>query len=682
MAGATETGGAFELIQETRVVLGGPAPHVHREHGEGFLVLEGRYRFVRGDDETEVGEGAFLFVPRGTRHTFRTLAAPSRVLIVVTPAGLDALLPRNGRRAGRRSRGAGHHASSCRRATTRTRSRRRKRRMTSSRTDSAAWWRAAVTYQVYPRSFADGDGDGIGDIAGIRSRLPYIRDLGVDAIWLNPWYPSPMADAGYDIADYRAIDPLFGTLAEAEALIAEARALGLHVLLDIVPNHLSSEHPWFRAALAAGPGSHERERFLFRPGRGDGSQPPNDWESVFGGSAWTRIREPDGKPGEWYLHLFDPGQPDLNWAEPDVHAEFESVLRFWFDRGIDGFRIDVANGLHKHADLPDLGKRSGRPVDEGEGDEDHPFWDRDTVHEVYREWRRVADSYPEPKMFVAEAWVPTAERLARYVRPDHLHSAFNFDFLLTPWRAALLRASIDEALVALGAVSAEPTWVLSNHDVVRVVSRLGVPQPNERSRREVELDETAEPDLDLGTRRARAAALLMLALPGGAYVYQGEELGLWEVLDLPEEVLADPIWERSGHTRRGRDGARVPLPWTADGRIVRVRAVERRATLVAATRRLGRDGRSPAGGRPRLDARAVPLGPPHPARASRSRLGPDALARCPGGRAVDRARTRFLLVVNVERAPVELPGHREVLLASGPLEGLRLPPNSAVWLQT
>ena len=240
--------------------------------------------------------------------------------------------------------------------------------MTSSRPGSAAWWRAAVTYQVYPRSFADGDGDGIGDIAGIRSRLPYIRDLGVDAIWLNPWYPSPMADAGYDIADYRAIDPLFGTLAEAEALIAEARALGLHVLLDIVPNHMSSEHPWFRAALAAGPGSHERERFLFRPGRGDGSQPPNDWESVFGGSAWTRIREPDGKPGEWYLHLFDPGQPDLNWTEPDVHAEFESVLRFWFDRGVDGFRIDVANGLHKHADLPDLGKRSGRPVDEREGE--------------------------------------------------------------------------------------------------------------------------------------------------------------------------------------------------------------------------------------------------------------------------------------------------------------------------
>ena len=447
-----------------------------------------------------------------------------------------------------------------------------------------------------------------------------------------------MADAGYDVADYRAIDPLFGTLEEAEALIAEARALGLRVLLDIVPNHLSSEHAWFRAALAAGPGSHERERFLFRPGRGDGSRPPNDWESVFGGSAWTRIREPDGRPGEWYLHLFDPGQPDLNWREPDVHAEFESVLRFWFDRGVDGFRIDVANGLHKHEDLPDLGERSGRPVDEG--DEDHPFWDRDTVHDVYREWRRVADSYPDPRMFVAEAWVPTPDRLARYVRPDHLHSAFNFDFLTTPWRAPLLRASIDEALVALAAVSAEPTWVLSNHDVVRVVSRLGLPQPDVRNW-ELELDdETAEPDLDLGTRRARAAALLMLALPGGAYVYQGEELGLWEVLDLPDEVLADPIWERSGHTRRGRDGARVPLPWTADGRSFGFRPIRRRATLVAAASRLGRDGCRAAGGRPQLDAGAVPHGPPHPAGASRPRLGADALARYPDGRAVDRARGR------------------------------------------
>jgi alpha-glucosidase len=552
--------------------------------------------------------------------------------------------------------------------------------MTPSRTEPVAWWRDAVTYQVYPRSFADGDGDGVGDIAGIRSRLPYIRDLGVDAIWLNPWYPSPMADAGYDIADYRAIDPLFGSLAEAEALIAEARALGLRVVLDIVPNHTSSEHPWFQAALAAGPGSHERQRYLFRPGRGGGSRPPNDWESLFGGSAWARVREPDGSAGEWYLHLFDLAQPDLNWREPDVHAEFESVLRFWFDRGVDGFRIDVANGLHKHQDLPDLGERSGRPVDDG--NEDHPFWDRDTVHEVYREWRRVADSYPDPRMFVAEAWVPTADRLARYVRPDHLHSAFNFDFLATPWRAELLRASIDEALVALAAVSAEPTWVLSNHDVVRVVSRLGMPQPTERTWRDVELDKTARPDLDLGTRRARAAALVMLALPGGAYVYQGEELGLWEVLDLPDEALRDPIWERSGHTRRGRDGARVPMPWTATDPSfgfgpsggAQPWLPQPAGWAGMAVERQAGDPRSML----ELYRAALRIRREHPGLGS----GPMRWRDAPKGVLSIEREGGFLLVANVEGASLELPTHRDVLLASGPLEGGRLPSNSAVWLQT
>jgi alpha-glucosidase len=545
--------------------------------------------------------------------------------------------------------------------------------------DRPAWWRDAVIYQVYPRSFADADGDGLGDLAGIRTHLPYIRDLGVDAIWINPWYPSPMADAGYDVADYRDIDPMFGTLAEAEALIAEARALGLRVLLDIVPNHTSSAHPWFQAALSAAPGSHERHRYLFRPGRGDGSQPPNDWESVFGGSAWTRIRESDGSPGEWYLHLFDSTQPDLNWDEPEVHTEFESILRFWFDRGVDGFRIDVANALHKQPDLPDLAGRSGGPVDE-DGD-DHPFWDRDTVHEVYREWRRVADAYPDPKMFVAEAWVPTPKRLARYVRPDHLHSAFNFDFLATPWRANLLRQSIDEALVALAAVSAEPTWVVSNHDVVRVVSRLGVPQPKRRQWHDIALDPSSRPDLRLGMQRARAAALLMLALPGGAYVYQGEELGLWEVLDIPEDALQDPIWERSGRTRRGRDGARVPMPWTEDGPSL---------------------GFGPPGGAPpwlpqpaayagvaverqrgdpdsmlELYRRALRIRREHPGFGS----GPLRWRDAPEGVLAFEREAGLVVIVNVEGAAVELPEHRSVLLASGPLDGAYLPPTTAVWLE-
>jgi alpha-glucosidase len=543
-----------------------------------------------------------------------------------------------------------------------------------------AWWRDAVIYQVYPRSFADADGDGVGDLAGIRSHLTYIRDLGVDAIWVNPWYPSPMADAGYDVADYRDIDPMFGTLSDAERLIADAHGVGLRVVLDIVPNHTSKDHPWFKSALAAGPGSHERRRYLFRPGRGDGSQPPNDWESVFGGSAWTRTLDADGSPGEWYLHLFDPAQPDLNWEEPDVHAEFESILRFWFDRGVDGFRIDVANALHKQPELPDLAGRSGRPVDEGVGD--HPFWDRETVHEVYREWRRVADSYPEPKMFVAEAWVPTPDRLARYLRPEHLHSAFNFDFLATPWRADLLRHSVDEALAALAVVSAEPTWVLSNHDVVRIVSRLGMPQPNVRRWRDIELDPSAQPDLRLGTQRARAAALLLFGLPGGAYVYQGEELGLWEVLDIPEEALQDPIWERSGRTRRGRDGARVPMPWTPDGPSLGFGPADGAPpwlpqpagyARMAAERQDREDGSML-----QLYRRALRIRRDHPGLGS----GPMRWRDGPPGVLTFEREAGLVVVVNVEGAAAELPDHRSVLLASGPLEGSRLPANTSAWLQT
>jgi len=298
---------------------------------------------------------------------------------------------------------------------------------------TAAWWRSAVIYQVYIRSFADGDGDGLGDIAGIRSRLPYLADLGVGAIWINPWYPSPMADAGYDVSDYRAVEPRFGTLADAEALIAEAHEHGLRVLLDIVPNHTSDQHPWFRAALAAAPGSRERDRYVFRRGRGaDGELPPNDWKSAFGGSAWARVTE----PGEWYLHLFAPEQPDVNWEHPDVRAEFEATLRFWFDRGVDGFRIDVAHSLIKEEGLPDVGDLEWRMARvEVDGAlvrpewVPHPHWDRDEVHDVYRQWRAVADSYEDPRVFVAEAWVDEPERLARYVRADELHTAFNFSYL-------------------------------------------------------------------------------------------------------------------------------------------------------------------------------------------------------------------------------------------------------------
>ncbi len=430
------------------------------------------------------------------------------------------------------------------------------------------WWRDAVIYQIYIRSFADGDGDGLGDIAGIRSRLRYLADLGVDAVWINPWYPSPMADAGYDVSDYRDVEPRFGTLADAEALLREAHDVGLRVLLDIVPNHTSDQHEWFTEALAAGPGSPARERYVFRPGRGeDGALPPNGWESVFGGSAWQRVTEPDGSPGEWYLHLFAPEQPDLNWDHPEVRADFEATLRFWFDRGVDGFRIDVAHSLVKQEGLPEAESMEWprQPV-EVDGElrrapwQPHPHWDRDEVHDIYRAWRRLADSYDPPRVFVAEAWVDEPERLVRYLRPDELHTAFNFTYLQAPWDAGYLRHVIAETLNEHRAVGAPATWVLSNHDVARHVSRYARDQGTPGSSVMQLLNLPA--DLDLGRRRARAALLLTLGLPGSAYVYQGEELGLPEVEDLPETCLQDPTWERSGHTDRGRDGCRVPVPWS------------------------------------------------------------------------------------------------------------------------
>ncbi|WP_183408259.1 glycoside hydrolase family 13 protein [Nocardioides pocheonensis] len=424
--------------------------------------------------------------------------------------------------------------------------------------DPDAWWRTAAVYQVYIRSFADGDGDGIGDIAGLRARLPYLAELGVDALWINPWYPSPQADAGYDVADYRGIEPTYGTLAEAEALIDEAHAANLRVILDIVPNHTSSAHRWFQTALAGDQAA--RARYIFRPGRGErGEFPPNDWHSQFGGPAWTRVSDSYGTPGEWYLHLFAPDQPDLNWENGEVRDEFEDVLRFWFDRGVDGFRIDVAHGLSKTPGLPDAGLRDRGALDTAA----HPAWDHDDVHEIYRSWRKIADSYAPPRIFVAESWVPTSERLARYLRPDELHLAFQFDFLQAPFRADHLRAIADEAMNAVADVSAPSTWVLSNHDVVRHVTRYARTQPDHLVDRVWEQQRwaTETPDLELGVRRARAALMMVLALPGSAYLYQGEELGLPEVEHIPSDRRQDPVFEQSGRALPGRDGCRVPLPW-------------------------------------------------------------------------------------------------------------------------
>ncbi|MFD9053160.1 glycoside hydrolase family 13 protein [Streptomyces zaomyceticus] len=411
--------------------------------------------------------------------------------------------------------------------------------------DTGAWWRDAVVYQVYVRSFLDSTGDGIGDLAGVRVGLPYIHKLGVDGIWLSPFYPSPQHDHGYDVSDYRGVDPVYGDLTEFDRLVGDAHRLGMKVVIDIVPNHCSSEHPWFQDALASPPGSAARARFHFADGRGAGGEmPPNNWRAMFGGPAWSRVADENGTPGQWYLHLFTPEQPDLDWRDPRVAADFDDILRFWLDRGVDGFRIDVAAGLFRHPDLPD----SPDPAaDERTRDSVNPLaWNQPEVHEVWRRWRALCESYTlrdgRERLLVGEVSVPTAEEQAAYVRPDELHQAFFFHLLSAPWDPAVFRTTIEDALRDIAGTGSTVTWVLNNHDQVRTVTRYG--------------------DSAVGPGRARAAALLLLALPGAAYIYQGEELGLPEVLDLPDEVLTDPIFHRTGSRQYVRDGCRVPLPWS------------------------------------------------------------------------------------------------------------------------
>ncbi|WP_042437119.1 glycoside hydrolase family 13 protein [Streptacidiphilus albus] len=546
---------------------------------------------------------------------------------------------------------------------------------TEQQSERCAWWRGAALYQVYPRSFADGDGDGTGDLAGLRARLPYLAELGVDALWISPWYVSPLADGGYDIADYRDIDPAFGTLAEAELLIAEAHDAGLRIVVDLVPNHCSDRHPWFRAALAAGPGSPERAHFHFRPGLGEeGELPPNDWRSHFGGPAWQRVAEPDGRPGEWYLHLFAPEQPDWNWENPEVRAEFASVLRFWLDRGVDGFRIDVTDHLVKEAGLPDSAGHHGHP---------DPWRDQDGVHAVYRDWRAITDGYPGERMFVAELWETDPGRFCRYLRPDELHAAFNFALLRAPWAAEDYRQVIDATFAAHAPVGAPPTWVLSNHDTTRQVTRFGRADTGygfDRARRH-----GLPVDLALGTRRARAAALLVLALPGGVYVYQGDELGLWEVESIPDELRQDPVWLRTGGADRGRDGCRVPLPWGGsrspfgfgpEGSVpwLDVQPAAWKDLSVAAQS-------GTAGSQLELYRAALRLRRAHPC--------PDdsAVHWLPSpARVLDFTRSAdFRCLVNFGPEPVPLPVDGEPLLASGALtdgpDGPLLPADTAVWLR-
>ncbi|MFG2718406.1 glycoside hydrolase family 13 protein [Streptomyces sp. NPDC048416] len=520
--------------------------------------------------------------------------------------------------------------------------------------ESDDWWRSAAIYQVYVRSFADGDGDGTGDLAGVRAKLPYLAELGVDALWFTPWYLSPLADGGYDVADYRAIDPAFGTMSEAEKLIVEARELGIRTIVDIVPNHLSDQHTWFQAALAAGPGSPERKLFHFRPGRGEhGELPPNAWPSQFAGQTWTRVED-----GEWYLHLFTPQQPDLNWAHPQVRKEHEDVLRFWFERGVAGVRIDSAALLAKDPGLPEFA--------EGVDPHPHPYIDRDELHDIYRSWRTIADEYGA--VFVGEVWLPDSERFARYLRPDELHTAFNFTFLACPWDATRLRAAIDDTLAEHAPVGAPATWVLCNHDVTRTVTRYG--------RADTGFDFAKKrfgtpTDLALGTRRARAAALLSLALPGSVYLYQGEELGLPEA-GIPLDRIEDPMHFRSGGVDPGRDGCRVPLPWTAEPWATPWLPQPADWATYAADRQGGDPSSMLA-----LYRRALLL------RRTQPGFGDGALTwlEAPEGVLAFAREGGLCCVVNLGDAPVPLPTHRALLLASGPLAGGLLPKDTAVWLR-
>ncbi|PPG62229.1 alpha-amylase [Rathayibacter sp. AY2B7] len=542
----------------------------------------------------------------------------------------------------------------------------------SGTTEDAQWWRQAAVYQIYPRSFADANGDGIGDLAGIIERIPYLRELGIDAVWLSPFYPSALADGGYDVADYRDVDPRIGTLAEFDEMTARLHDAGIRVVVDIVPNHSSDLHPWFQEALASPKGSPERERYVFRDGLGaDGSEPPSDWESVFGGSAW----EPVGD-GQWYLHLFAREQPDWNWANREIRDDFLRTLAFWADRGVDGFRIDVAHSLVKDLTPP---LASAAQIEGQRTDGSHPFWDRDEVHEVYAEWRALFDSYDPPRTAVAEAWVD-ASRRARYASPEGLGQAFNFDLLEADLDAEEFRRLITFNLELAAESGSSTTWVLSNHDVVRHATRYGLPPRGAADTAPAKqwlLSGGAEPVLDRekGLRRARAATLLLLALPGSAYLYQGEELGLHEVAGIPDADRQDPTFFRSGGVDVGRDGCRVPLPWESTGPSL---------------------GFGPGGAHL-----------PQPAWFADSSVEAEELSECStlalyrralalrhglqteehlewrgdAADVVDFSRPNgWRSVTNLGAEPVELP-EGELLLASVPVTGRLLPPDATAWLR-
>ncbi len=413
------------------------------------------------------------------------------------------------------------------------------------------WWRSAVIYQIYPRSFSDSNGDGMGDLPGITARLGSLASLGIDAIWLSPFMRSPQKDAGYDVSDYKDVDPLFGTLDDFDAMVTRAHELGIRVLVDLVPNHTSDKHAWFQAALNSAPGSAERDFYHFVTSDGV----PNNWQSMFGGPAWTQVAD-----GQWYLHLFDSSQPDLNWDNPKVQEAFEDILRFWLDRGVDGFRVDQPHAMGKAKGLPDHPdvERAGAGFIEGEPSP--PMWFQESVHPIFRKWRSILDSYPGERAMCGEAYVLPLSFMALWVRPDEFNQTFNFRFLDSEWKPEILRASINESFEAFDGVGAPSTWVLSNHDIIRHASRMGGLTGRPTASNGIGPNDP-QPDRELGLRRARGATLFTLALPGSMYLYQGEELGLPEHTTLEPEYRQDPTFFRTNGERVGRDGCRVPLPW-------------------------------------------------------------------------------------------------------------------------
>lgn len=526
-------------------------------------------------------------------------------------------------------------------------------------TRSTQWWQDAIFYQVYPRSFSDSNGDGVGDLAGITERLGYLELLGVDALWLSPVTVSPMADHGYDVADPRDIDPLFGTVGDLDALISEAHSRDIRVTMDLVPNHTSNQHPWFRAALAAAPGSPERARYIFRDGRGpDGAEPPNNWPSVFGGPAWHRVTEADGTPGQWYLHLFAPEQPDLNWENDEVFADLAKTLRFWLDRGVDGFRIDVAHGMAKPAGLPDMDITHNELLI---NDDDDLRFNNPGVHAIHRRIRSVMDEYPG-RVTVGEVWVRDNERFAEYVRPDELHLGFNFRLAEAHWDASDIQEAVDNSLLAVESVGGVATWTLSNHDVEREVTRYGTEAGASR---------------EVGLRRARAMILVELALPGTVFLYNGSELGLPNV-DLPDDALQDPVWERSGHTERGRDGCRVPIPWEGSAPPYGFSTTpdtwlpmpDDWADLTAEAELEDLDSTLT------LYREAIELRKTRPEFAGAAIEWYGAPPECLAFR---RVGGRLSCVLNASAEPVALPGG-EVLLSSAPLIDGKLPADAAAWL--